>query len=112
MKQVTAYIQPQSLERVLEALDDIPVRGLSVSEVRGFGRGRAELIRQSPSVQVRQFSKKLRLEIVCHPAQAELIARTIERAARTGYPGDGKIFISPVEKAISIVTGEENEEAI
>ncbi|MCS6815765.1 MAG: P-II family nitrogen regulator [Blastocatellia bacterium] len=112
MKCVIAFIQPQHVERVLEALDRLPVRGLSLTEVRGFGRGRAQLLRESPSGTVRQFSAKVRLEIVCRDAEAETIARTIQQAAHTGRPGDGKIFIAPIERAISIVTGEEDDAAL
>jgi len=112
MKCVIAFIQPQQLERVLEALDRLPIRGLSLTEVRGFGRGRAQLLSESPPAAVRQFSPKVRLEIVCRDAEAETIARAIQRAAHTGRPGDGKIFIAPIERAISIVTGEEDDAAL
>ncbi|HXF05365.1 MAG TPA: P-II family nitrogen regulator [Blastocatellia bacterium] len=112
MKQVTAYISPDLLDKVLTSLDELPVRGMSITEVRGFGRGRAELLRENPSYQARQFGKKLKLEIVCPDDQAERIARTIQQAAHRGRPGDGKIFIWSVERAISIVTGEEDDAAI
>lgn len=85
MKQVTAYISPDLLDKVLSSLDELPVRGMSITEVRGFGRGRAELLRENPSYQARQFGKKLKLEIVCPDDQAERIARTIQQAA---YRGD------------------------
>jgi nitrogen regulatory protein P-II 1 len=112
MKQVIAFIPPQHVEKVLEALDRIPVRGLSLHEVRGFGRGRAQLLQEGPSTPVRQFSVKVRLEIICRDDEAERIARTIQHAAHTGRPGDGKIFIAPIERAISIVTGEEDDAAL
>jgi nitrogen regulatory protein PII len=112
MKCVIAFIHPQRVEPVLEALDRLPVRGLSLTEIRGFGRGRAQLLRESPAGPVRRFRAGVRLEIVCRDAEAETIARTIQRAAYTGRPGDGKIFIAPIERAISIVTGEEDDAAV
>lgn len=112
MKKVEAYIKPFKLDDVKAALMEIGVRGMSVSEVRGFGRqkGHTELYRGS-EYQV-DFLPKSKLEIVVGDAAVEQVIDVIQRVARTGEVGDGKIFVLPVEDAIRIRTGESGEGAL
>lgn len=112
MKKIEAIIKPFKLDDVREALSEIGVTGMTSTEVKGFGRqkGHTELYRGAEYVI--DFLPKIKLEIVI---QEELLERCIEvitEAARTGKIGDGKIFVSPVERVIRIRTGEENQEAI
>ena len=112
MKKVEAYIKPFKLDDVKAALMEIGVRGMSVSEVRGFGRqkGHTELYRGS-EYQV-DFLPKSKLEIVVGDAAVEQVIDVIQKVARTGEVGDGKIFVLPVEDAIRIRTGESGEGAL
>ena len=112
MKKVEAYIKPFKLDDVKAALMEIGVRGMSVTEVRGFGRqkGHTELYRGS-EYQV-DFLPKSKLEIVVADRMVEQIVDVIQKIARTGKVGDGKIFILPVEDAIRIRTGESDEDAV
>ena len=112
MKKVEAIIKPFKLDDVREALSEIGVTGMTATEVKGFGRqkGHTELYRGAEYVI--DFLPKVKLEIVI---QEELVERCIEvitDAARTGKIGDGKIFVSPIEKIVRIRTGEEDREAI
>ena len=112
MKKVEAIIKPFKLDEVREALSEIGVTGLTVTEVKGFGRqkGHTELYRGAEYVV--DFLPKVKLEIVIGD---ELVDRAIEviiNAARTGKIGDGKIFVTPVEQVIRIRTGETNEDAV
>ncbi len=112
MKKIEAYIKPFKLDDVKSALMEIGVRGLSVSEVRGFGRqkGHTELYRGS-EYRV-DFIPKSKLEIVVRDEIAEQVIEVITRVARTGQIGDGKIFVSSVEDAIRIRTGESGESVL
>jgi nitrogen regulatory protein P-II 1 len=112
MKKIEAYIKPFKLDDVKEALMEIDVGGMSVSEVRGFGRqrGHAELYRGS-EYQV-DFIPKLKMELFVKDEDVDSIVKTIMKAARTGKIGDGKIFISSTEDAIRIRTGESGEEVL
>ena len=112
MKKVEAIIKPFKLEDVKEALFDIGVSGITVSEVKGHGRqqGHTELYRGAEYVV--DFLPKIKIEIVVKEEEVEKVIQTIMENARTGKIGDGKIFVMPVEKAIRIRTGEEDEEAI
>ena len=112
MKKVEAYIKPFKLDDVKAALMDIGVRGMSVSEVRGFGRqkGHTELYRGS-EYQV-DFLPKSKLEIVVADAAVEQVIDVIQKIACTGEVGDGKIFVLPIEDAIRIRTGESGEGAL
>ncbi len=112
MKKVEAIIKPFKLDDVREALSEIGVTGMTSTEVKGFGRqkGHTELYRGAEYVI--DFLPKVKLEIV---VQEELVERCIEvisDAARTGKIGDGKIFVSPIEKIVRIRTGEEDRDAI
>jgi nitrogen regulatory protein P-II 1 len=112
MKKVEAYIKPFKLDDVKAALMEIGVRGMSVSEVRGFGRqkGHSELYRGS-EYQV-DFLPKAKLEIVVVDDMVEQIIEVIQKVARTGQVGDGKIFVLPVEDAIRIRTGESGDDSV
>lgn len=112
MKRVEAIIKPFKLDDVREALSDIGITGMTVTEVKGFGRqkGHTELYRGAEYVV--DFLPKMRVEIVVTDDQVERCIDAIISAARTGKIGDGKIFVSPVEKVIRIRTGELDEDAV
>ncbi|CAM4222281.1 P-II family nitrogen regulator [Bordetella tumbae] len=112
MKQVTAIIKPFKLDEVREALAEVGVSGLTVTEVKGFGRqkGHTELYRGAEYVV--DFLPKIRVEVVLGDEMVEPAIEAIIKAARTGKIGDGKIFVSPVEQAIRIRTGENGEQAL
>jgi len=112
MKKIEAVIKPFKLDDVKEALVDIGIHGMTISEVKGHGRqqGHAELYRGAEYIV--DFLPKVKLELVVADDDVEKVIQTISEAAKTGKIGDGKIFVSPVEKVIRIRTGEEDEEAI
>jgi len=112
VKQVTAIIKPFKLDEVREALAEVGVSGLTVTEVKGFGRqkGHTELYRGAEYVV--DFLPKIRLEVVLSEDMVDPAIEAIVRAARTGKIGDGKIFVTPVEQALRIRTGETDDEAL
>jgi nitrogen regulatory protein P-II 1 len=112
MKQITAIIKPFKLEEVREGLGDIGVSGLTVSEVKGFGRqkGHTELYRGAEYVV--DFLPKVKVEVVVKDDDVERCVEAIVRAAKTGKIGDGKIFVTDVAQVIRIRTGEVDESAI
>lgn len=112
MKLITAIIKPFKLDEVREALADNDVSGLTVTEVKGFGRqkGHTELYRGAEYVV--DFLPKIKVEVVIPDERVDDIIEAIERAARTGKIGDGKIFVTPVDKALRIRTGELDDQAI
>jgi nitrogen regulatory protein P-II 1 len=112
MKKVEAIIKPGKLEEVKAALNAAGISGITVTEVRGFGRqkGHTELYRGSEHVI--DFVPKVKLEIVVADEKASGVIEAIERTARTGKIGDGKIFLSPVEEVVRIRTGERGPGAI
>jgi nitrogen regulatory protein P-II 1 len=112
MKKVEAIIKPFKLDDVKEALTGIGVIGMTVSEVRGFGRqkGHTELYRGGEYTV--DFLPKIKVEVVVPDHLAEKVADVMTQAAKTGNIGDGKIFVHPVEAAIRIRTGERDESAI
>ena len=112
MKMVTAIIKPFKLDEVREALSDIGVQGITVTEVKGFGRqkGHTELYRGAEYVV--DFLPKLRLEAAVPDALVDQVIDAIEAAARTGKIGDGKIFVVNLEQAIRIRTGETGTDAV
>ncbi|MEM1314643.1 MAG: P-II family nitrogen regulator [Pseudomonadota bacterium] len=112
MKKIEAVIKPFKLDEVKEALQDIGIQGLSVIEAKGFGRqkGHTELYRGAEYVV--DFLPKMKLEVVVEADQVEPAVEAIVAAARTGKIGDGKIFVTNVEQAIRIRTGEEGVEAL
>ena len=112
MKMVVAVIKPFKLEEVREALTGAGVQGMTVSEVRGFGRtgGKQEIYRGSAYVV--DFVPKIKLEIVAGNDRVHQILETIRAAANTGHIGDGKIWVSSVDEALRIRTGETGEDAV
>jgi len=112
MKKIEAIIKPFKLDEVREALSDIGVNGLTVTEVKGFGRqkGHTELYRGAEYVV--DFLPKIKVELVVPESLAESAIDAIIKAARTGKIGDGKIFVTNVEQVIRIRTGETDEAAI
>ncbi|MEO8777583.1 MAG: P-II family nitrogen regulator [Rhodanobacter sp.] len=112
MKMISCIIRPYKLEEVRDALTAAGVSGITVSEVRGFGRqkGHTELYRGAEYVV--DFLPKLKLEIVVEDSQLDTILEAVQQAARTGAVGDGKIFVSTVEQVIRIRTGELDADAL
>jgi len=112
VKQITAIIKPFKLDEVREALAEVGVSGLTVTEVKGFGRqkGHTELYRGAEYVV--DFLPKIRLEAVLVDEMVDPAIEAIVKVARTGKIGDGKIFVTPVEQAVRIRTGEANEAAL
>jgi nitrogen regulatory protein PII len=112
MKLVAAVITPFKLDEVRSALTTVGVQGMTVTEVKGFGRqkGHTEIYRGAEySI---SFVPKIRTDLVVAAAQTEKVVIAIQNAAKTGKVGDGKTFVSPVEQAIRIRTGETGEEAV
>ncbi len=113
MKKIEAVIKPFKLEEVKEALIEAGIEGMTISEVKGYGRqqGHSELYRGAEYVV--DFIPKVKLEIyVSSQEYADITVNTIKEAAKTGKIGDGKIFVSNVERVVRIRTGEEDEEAL
>ncbi len=112
MKKIEAIIKPFKLDEVKEALQGIGVQGMTVSEVKGFGRqkGHTELYRGAEYVV--DFLPKIKLDVVVNDADAQKIVEAIQKTAATGKIGDGKIFVSPVEEVVRIRTGETGKNAI
>ena len=112
MKKIEAIIKPFKLDEVKEALQEVGLTGITVTEAKGFGRqkGHTELYRGAEYVV--DFLPKVKLEVVVPDAQAEQVVEAIAAAAATGRIGDGKIFVSNIESALRIRTGEKDEAAI
>ena len=112
MKKIEAIIKPFKLDEVKEALQDVGIQGITVTEAKGFGRqkGHTELYRGAEYVV--DFLPKVKLEVVLEDQLVERAVEAIEQAARTGRIGDGKIFVSAIEEAIRIRTGETGSEAV
>jgi nitrogen regulatory protein P-II 1 len=112
MKKIEAIIKPFKLDDVKEALNGIGIKGMTISEVKGYGRqkGHKEIYRGAEYVV--DFIPKTKMEIIVETSQVETVIETIRQAANTGKIGDGKIFVLPVEEVIRVRTGEKGEEAI
>ena len=112
MKKIEAIIKPFKLEEVKDALGEIVIEGMTVSEVKGFGRqkGHTEIYRGSEYTV--DFLPKIKVELVITDQQVESAVATIVKAARTGKIGDGKVFVSSVEQAVRIRTDEKGEAAV
>ncbi len=112
MKLITAVIKPFKLDDAREALSEIGVRGITVTEVKGFGRqkGHTELYRGAEYVV--DFLPKIKLEVAISAEQLDQVIETISKAAGTGKIGDGKIFVTPLENVVRIRTGETGREAL
>ena len=113
MKEIKAYFKPHMLSKVTRALQKVEgVTGMSVIDVRGFGRGRAQGAPSRADEDLLDYSRRMKIEIFCKDEKAEEIVSMIEKTAHTGLRGDGKIFITPVEMAVRISTGERGEKAV
>lgn len=112
MKKVEAIVKPFKLDEVKEGLNEIGIQGITVSEVKGFGRqkGHTELYRGAEYVV--DFLPKIKLEIIVSDDMVTKVVEAIQTAAKTGRIGDGKIFITPVEEVVRIRTGETGDDAI
>lgn len=112
MKKVEAIIKPFKLDEVKEALNEIGIQGITISEVKGFGRqkGHTELYRGAEYVV--DFIPKIKIEIIVADAILPQVVESIEKSAKTGRIGDGKIFVTNVEEVIRIRTGETGEDAL
>ncbi|MAL10885.1 MAG: transcriptional regulator [Maricaulis sp.] len=112
MKKIEAIIKPFKLDDVRDALQEIGVQGMTILEAKGFGRqkGHSELYRGAEYVI--DFLPKIKIELIAPDARVEAIIEAIQTAAHTGRIGDGKIFVTPVETAIRIRTGESGENAL
>lgn len=112
MKKIEAVIRPFKLDEVKIALVNAGIVGMTVSEVRGFGRQKGQTERYRGSEYTVEFLQKLKVEIVVEDDLVDTVVEKLIAAARTGEIGDGKIFISPVEKTIRIRTGELNQDVL
>jgi len=112
MKKVEAIIKPFKLDEVKDALSEVGIQGMTVTEVKGFGRtgGKKEVYRGSAYVV--DFVPKVKVEIVVADEQTQQVLDAIEKSAKTGRVGDGKIFVSAIDKAVRIRTGETGADAI
>ena len=112
MKKVEAIIKPFKLDEVKDALAEVGIKGMTVTEVKGFGRtgGKREVYRGSAYVV--DFVPKVKIEIVCSDALVPGVLEAIERAAKTGRIGDGKIFVTTIEEAVRIRPGERGDDAV
>ncbi len=112
MKKVEAIIKPFKLDEVKDALNEIGIQGMTVTEVKGFGRqkGHTELYRSAEYVV--DFIPKIKIEVVTSGSLASKVVAAIEKTAKTGKIGDGKIFVYPVEDVVRIRTGERGETAV
>jgi len=112
MKKIEAIIKPFKLDEVKQDLGQIGVQGMTVSEVKGFGRtgGKKEVYRGSAYVV--DFVPKVKIEVVVGDSQVAAVIESIEKSAKTGRIGDGKVFVVPIEEAVRIRTGEKGEQAI
>lgn len=112
MKKIEAIIRPFKLDEVKIALVNAGVVGMTVSEVRGFGRQKGQTERYRGSEYTVEFLQKLKVEIVVDDEQVDAIVEQVIAAARTGEIGDGKIFVTPVNEVVRIRTGEQNSAAV
>ncbi|MEE8430115.1 MAG: P-II family nitrogen regulator [Candidatus Desulfatibia sp.] len=112
MKKIEAIIKPFKLDDVKEALNEIGIQGMTISEVKGYGRqkGHKEIYRGAEYVV--DFIPKIKIDIVVEAGRAEEVVETIQNAANTGKIGDGKIFVFPVETAVRVRTGERGKDTI
>ncbi len=112
MKKIEVIIKPFKLDDVKEALNGIGIKGMTISEVKGYGRqkGHTEIYRGAEYIV--DFLPKIKLEIIIDTDQVDQVIETVVSAARTGKIGDGKIFVLPIEKIVRVRTGETDHEAI
>lgn len=112
MRKIEAIIKPFKLDEVKDALNSIGITGMTITEVKGYGRqkGHTEIYRGAEYVV--DFIPKVKIEIVVAAEQANLVVDKIRAAANTGKIGDGKIFVMPIERVVRVRTGEENRDAV
>jgi nitrogen regulatory protein P-II 1 len=112
MKKVEAIIKPFKLDDVKDALNELEISGMTVSEVKGYGRqqGHSELYRGAEYVV--DFLPKIKIELIVKDSEVSEVVNAIAKVAKTGKIGDGKIFVSPIDEVIRIRTGEEGEDAV
>ncbi|BBO70450.1 nitrogen regulatory protein P-II 1 [Desulfosarcina alkanivorans] len=112
MKKIEAIVKPFKLDDVKEALNEIGIQGMTISEVKGYGRqkGHKEIYRGAEYVV--DFIPKVKIEIIVDSERADLVVEAIQKAANTGKIGDGKIFVFSVEEVIRVRTGEKGKDAI
>ncbi len=112
MKKIEAIIKPFKLDDVIEALSEVGIEGVSISEIKGFGRqkGRTEIYKGAEYVV--DFLPKIKIELILNDDEVDGAVEAIRKSAHTGKIGDGKVFVSPVLSALRIRTGEKDEEAI
>ena len=112
MKLVTAIVKPHMLDEVKQALQDLGIQGLTVSEVRGYGRQRGHTEVYRGAEYAIEFVPKVKLEILTADEQVGDVIDTVVKNAQTGQVGDGKVFVTPVESIVRIRTGEEDADAL
>ena len=112
MKLVTAIVKPHKLDGVKEALQAVGIQGLTVTEVRGYGRQRGHTEIYRGAEYTVEFVPKVRLEILADDGQVDAVIDAVVEHARTGQVGDGKVFVTPVERIVRIRTGEQDLEAL
>ena len=112
MKKIEAIIRPFKLDDVKMALVNAGIVGMTVTEVRGFGRQKGQVERYRGSEYTVEFLQKLKLDIVVDDSKVETVVNAVQEAARTGETGDGKIFVSPVDTVVRIRTGDRDDSAI
>jgi nitrogen regulatory protein PII len=113
VKEIKAFIKPHMLSKVTRALQKVDgLTGMSVTDVRGFGRGRAKGYLRRIDEDLLDYSLRVKIEILCKDGKVDEIVSLIEKTAHTGLRGDGKIYVSPVETAVRISTGDRGEEAV
>ena len=112
MKQVSCIVRPEKLDAVTSALNKENVVGMTVSDVRGFGRQKGQVEHYRGEAYTIRFISKIKVDIVVHDEEVEKVVAAVSQAARTGNVGDGKIFISDVSNAVRIRTGEKGASAL
>lgn len=112
MKRVEAIIKPFKLDEVKSGLTDMGIQGMTVTEVKGFGRQKGHVEMYRGTEYAISFIPKIKIEVIVNDDQAKDVVAAIEKAAKTGNIGDGKIFVSNVEQAVRIRTGESGERAL
>lgn len=112
MKEIKAYIQPFMLQKVTDALHEIHIHGMSVGEIKGFGKEKDEGYPHHSRDHVTEFTPKMKIEIICLDDEVSKIVDTIRRSGHTGRKGDGKIVVTDVEKVFSIRNNDVDERAV
>ena len=112
MKKIVAVVRPFKLEDVKVALVNAGIIGMTVSEVRGFGRQKGQIERYRGSEFTVEFLQKLKIEVVVPDDKTEIVLQAISEAAKTGEIGDGKIFVTPIDTVVRIRTGDRDESAL